>query len=324
MRSFLIALLLGLFLCSCSGAVKSAPAAAAKPRVLSSTAMIGNLVDSIAENSVDHEVLILGDIDPHSYELVKGDDEKIDRAALVFFNGLGLEHGASLQSKLKRHPNAIPLGDVLYLSGPSEFLKVDGQLDPHIWMDVHLWAKTIPLIVEQLKKVMPENAALFEENGKKLEEKLMRLDGSLLTQFEKIPPESRYLVTSHDAFNYFARRYLAAPGESEAQWQKRFQAPEGLAPESQISITDIGRIIDHIVSYRIYVVFPESNLSRDALKKIISVCGKKGHKVVLAEEALYGDTMGSLDSKAGSYFEMMSHNGEIIARYLTEGKNSRQ
>ena len=76
-------------------------------------------------------------------------------------------------------------------------------------------------------------------------------------------------MTSHDAFNYFARAYLADP--EEVEWQKRFEAPEGLAPDGQLSVADIQRIIDHICMYRIAVLFPESNVSRDSLRKIISI-----------------------------------------------------
>ena len=72
-----------------------------KVKILSTTAQIGDLVEEIGGDRMDYWVLIQGDLDPHSYELVKGDDEKLSRADRVFYNGLGLEHGASLLNTLQ-------------------------------------------------------------------------------------------------------------------------------------------------------------------------------------------------------------------------------
>ena len=114
-----------------------------KIKVLSTTAMIDDLVGAIGGDEIDHLSLIIGEIDPHSYELVKGDDEKLSRATIIFYNGLGLEHGASLSKHLKSHSRALGLGDILYRENPEPFIYVDGQLDPHFWMDVALFAKAI-------------------------------------------------------------------------------------------------------------------------------------------------------------------------------------
>lgn len=281
-----------------------------KPRVLSTTAMIGNLVEKIGGEAILHQVLITGDLDPHSYEIVKGDDEKIISAEILFFNGLGLEHGASLRYHLTHHSNAVALGDLLYQQDKEKFLQVGEELDPHIWMDVSLWAKLIPLIRDELTEKIPQHEELFFANAEILEEELRALDEKISLQFQKIPSEVRYLVSSHDAFNYFTRRYLADPDEKN--WQERFKAPEGLAPDGQLSLGDLSKIIDHLCAHQIPVVFPESNLSRDALKKIISVCSTRGVAVSISDRALFGDTMGS----CASYFQMMEHNGNVISEEI--------
>ena len=82
-----------------------------KVKILSTTAMIDDLVGQIGGDRVDHLVLITGEMDPHSYEMVKGDEEKFSCASLIFFNGLGFEHGASLRAQLQNHPHAIALGN---------------------------------------------------------------------------------------------------------------------------------------------------------------------------------------------------------------------
>ena len=116
-------------------------------KVLSTTAMIGDIVHKVGGDKIQHITLITGDGDPHSYELVKGDDEKMDFADLLFYNGLGLEHGASLHYRLEKHPHSIALGDRILQSRKDLFITVDTEIDPHIWMDVSLWMQTIPAIV---------------------------------------------------------------------------------------------------------------------------------------------------------------------------------
>src|ERR1700722_8944557 len=82
-----------------------------KIKVLSTTAMIDDIVKQIGGERVDSITLISGLLDPHSYQLVKGDDEKLMKADIIFCNGVGLEHGPSLRNFLENSPKAICLGD---------------------------------------------------------------------------------------------------------------------------------------------------------------------------------------------------------------------
>lgn len=290
-----------------------------KIKVLSTIAMIDDLVKEIGGDYVDHHVLIKGDLDPHSYQLVKGDDEKIIFAHLIFYNGLGLEHGASLQRHLQMTPKSISVGDYILNENPDLIIKVDGQLDPHIWMDVSLWSKAIPVIVEALSKQDERHAEYFQNNGKALQKHLEELHGEIKQKLHAIPENKRYLVTSHDAFNYFTRAYLADNSEKEFQdWQKRFAAPEGLAPESQLSTTDIKNILNHLKLYQIKVIFPESNVSKDSLRKILDAGKKEGLSLTIATQVLYADAMGKPGSDGDSYEKMMRHNAGTIASYLNE------
>ncbi len=281
-----------------------------KTKVLSTTAMIDDLVAEIGKERVDHLALIVGEVDPHSYELVKGDDEKLKGADIIFFNGLGLEHGASLHYQLGHHPHAIGLGDQIAKRHPEAILRVDHQVDPHIWMDVALWSEGISPIVEALIEIDPAGADDYRKNGEELRKKMLGVHEEIRRELQQVPSAKRFLVTSHDAFNYFARCYLADEGEDS--WEKRFAAPEGLAPDGQLSSADIQEIIAHLTIYRIGVVFPESNVSKDSLKKIVSACLNKGLLVKVSAHVLYGDAMGPSGSDADTYLKMMKHNGAVL------------
>lgn len=286
-------------------------------KILSTTAMIDDLVKEIGQEHVLHKVLIQGELDPHSYELVKGDLEKIHAADAIFFNGLGLEHGASLHALLHENKKAIGLGDRLLKESESHLIYLDGQVDPHVWMDVLLFAKFIEPIVEQLSFLDPEHEKEFRHRGELLYTKLMALDEALYKKMHSISKEKRYLITSHDAFFYFTKRYLAEVGEGE-EWKDRFAAPEGLAPDGQISPQDIQAMINHAQKYRIRAIFPESNLNQDSVKKIVTVLNKRGVRAFLNKEPLYGDTMGEKGSGAESYLQMMEHNASVIEKALIQ------
>lgn len=284
-------------------------------KVLTSIAMIADVAEQIGGENVDVLALIEGELDPHSYELVKGDDEKFRRADLIFYNGLGLEHGLSLRKALENNPKAVALGNTLLERTPSPILLSDGQYDPHIWMDIALWKQVVDPIVEALSARDPEHASTYRERGEALTQRLNETDAKIYDLLHSVPEERRYLVTSHDAFSYFTRHYLAEPEEVATEsWQVRCAAPEGLAPDAQLSVTDIMEILDHVETYKIPVLFPESNVSRDALRKIEVSAQERGFDVRLSKETLYGDSMGT-----ATYLEMIAHNAEVIARELKEG-----
>ncbi len=288
-----------------------------KLKVLSTTGMIDDLVRRIGQDHIDTIVLIEGELDPHSYQLVKGDDEKLAHADIIFYNGLGLEHGPSLHSYLANHRQAIPLGDQLDKQFKNQVIYVNGQKDPHIWMDISLWSKTVPILVQTLSSSDPTHVKEYEKNGLVLLEEMANTDRLVKETMHKVPQESRFLVTSHDAFNYFARAYLSEPGEVESgDWVKRFTAPEGLAPESQLSVTHIKEIIEHLKKYQIKQIFPESNVSRDSIRKIVNAGKEQGLDVQIACCALYGDAMGPEGSEGDSYLKMLLYNAKILSENM--------
>lgn len=286
-------------------------------KVLSTTQMIGDIVKQIGKDHIDSLVLIKGELDPHSYQLVKGDDEKLARADLIFYNGLGLEHGPSLQHHLQNSPKAIPIGELIVKDNPSEVIYVGEKSDPHIWMDISLWAKAVPFIVQALSAQDPAHAHDYQANATALTAQMEAVHEEIKAIFQTVPENKKYLITSHDAFNYFTRAYLASNRERNTdQWHDRFAAPEGLAPESQLSTTDIINIINHAAKYQIHVLFPESNVSRDSIKKIMDAGNEKGLHLSISCCPLYGDAMGPPGSDGDTYLKMIKHNAVHIAKEL--------
>ncbi|NGX46625.1 MAG: hypothetical protein K940chlam2_01821, partial [Chlamydiae bacterium] len=107
----------------------------------------------------------------------------------------------------------------------------------------------------------------------------------------------------------FAKHYLTASSDVDVQ---RCFAPEGLAPDAQISLADMRLAMDKVRALGIAVVFPESNVNQDALRKMVEIGQAERQNVHLCEDKLYGDAMGDRDS----YLEMIVHNAEVIAGEL--------
>lgn len=323
LRKYVVPFLLFLAICfiavSCRGSSKkekpSWSKSSSKLKVLSTTAIIDNLIEEIGKDKVHHISLITGELDPHSYELVKGDNEKIAYADVIFYNGLELEHGASLKYQLLESKNAHAIASCM--QDKNNYIFIDGQVDPHIWMDARMMASAMLPVAEILGNLDPDNAAFYLQNAKALQEKMLALDQEIETLLQGVSEKNRYLITSHDAFYYFTRRYLAEKNELVSDsWKKRCRAPEGLAPDGQMSPKDIAAIIEHALEYKISVVFTESNVNQDALKKIVRVLKQKGQIALLSEEPLYGDALGPSGSKAATYLEMMRCNAQNIAKHL--------
>ena len=288
-------------------------------KVLCTVSMITDLIEHVGKDRVDVATLIEGELDPHSYELVKGDDDKLHFAELVVCNGLSLEHGPSLRKYLETSEKVVTLGDWVYKQNPNLILYHSGQTDPHIWMDISIWKECLEPIVKALSQKDPEGADFYRKNAQAYQKELEDAHINISALLGQVDPNKRYLVTSHDAFNYFTRAYLSTSGERDSLgWTVRCAAPEGLSPESQLSVVDIQQIMDHLIRYEISVIFSESNVSQDSIRKILNSAQERGLRLRIPDASLYADAMGAKGSSGDTYIKMITHNAETIAYYLSK------
>jgi manganese/zinc/iron transport system substrate-binding protein len=275
--------------------------------ILSTTVMIDSVVKEIVGDRWNTQLLIEGEIDPHSYQLRKGDKEKIERAEIVFGNGLSLEHNPSLYYLLT-DKKAVFVGDCVMKSHPEKIIVRKNEIDPHIWMDLSVMSVVAKVICEKLCEVDPKNSAEYQANTVVLEEKMAFLDKEILEMFSKVPMDRLYLVSSHDAFNYFVKKYFIQDGDN------RLFSMQGLSTEADISLKRIQQVIEYIKFHKIPIVFFESNLPKDGLYKVIEICKQFGLEVSISSDPLYGDTLGGM-----TYLEMMKHNAVVMTNNLKKG-----
>jgi manganese/zinc/iron transport system substrate-binding protein len=307
-----------IFLPFSSTFAKNAEQEAPKLYILATTKMIQSFVDAIGKNHITSHCLIREDLDPHSYELTKGDKDLFDQADIVFYHGLGFEQQGSLVALLKSNKEkSIAVTQNIKNSSSEKILfEQEKQIDPHFWLDISLWEKIIDPIVEKLIEKDSASKVFYQKNAELLKKDCKTLHENLQKSLRNLPEKKRYLATSHDGFRYFARAYLSEEKEIlENTWQKRVFSLEGFIPEIQVSLQEMQKFLHKIINHQITVVFPESNMNPDVLKKIVWAANKKNYPLTLASDVLYGDSVGKTVEE-NPYFFMMTHNRDVVMKFL--------
>lgn len=283
-----------------------AAAGAGRLSVLATTAMVGDLARRIGGDRIALEVLMGEGVDPHLYKPTREDVAKLLRAGLVLYSGLLLE-GKMTDAFTRIARTGRPVVAVAE-SLPREALLAaegaEGHPDPHVWMDVSLWSQVATRIAQQLKETDPAGAATYDANLAALRQELEALDGWARQAIASIPAPQRVLVTAHDAFNYFSRRYGI-----------EVMGIQGLSTESEAGLRRIEELVGILVERRIPAVFVESSVSDRNVRALVEGAAARGHRVVIGGE-LFSDAMGAPGSYEGTYPGMIDHNVTVITRAL--------
>jgi manganese/zinc/iron transport system substrate-binding protein len=277
---------------------------AAPPRVLSTVAMVGDLVREIGGERVRAETLLGEGVDPHTYRPTRADVARLNAADAIFYNGLLLE-GQMTDVFVRLARGGKPVFAVTELLAADQLLtEDDGKDDPHVWMDVSLWAKAAVRVRDVLVRLRPGDADVFHRNGEDLARRLADLDAYVARVIGSIPEQRRVLVTAHDAFGYFSRRYAIA-----------VEGIQGLSTEAEAGLRRIEELVALLAARSIPAVFVETSVNDRNVRALIEGAAAKGHRVGIGG-ALFSDAMGPPGSYEGTYVGMMDHNATIIARAL--------
>ncbi len=309
-RSLFIAILLtcSLFFIGCSDADPSDSAVEesnASYTIVTTTGMITDIAKRIAGDRADVTGLMSSGIDPHLYSPTRNDIQSLMKADIVLYSGLHLE-GKMIDAfdRVAKVTKVFAVTDSLdreQLFSPPEF---DGHHDPHVWMDPLAWKQVAQFIHATLVEHDPDGAPLYDTNMAMLATEIDALNTYASEALGSIPDEQRVLVTAHDAFSYFGRRY-------------NFQVVgiQGISTESEAGVRDIERIVDLLVTRKIAAVFVETTVSERNIRALIAGAKDRGHTVTIGG-ALFSDAMGLEDTYEGTYIGMIDHNITLIAKAL--------
>ena len=155
-------------------------------------------------------------------------------------------------------------------------------------------------IAAGLAQADPENAGDYYANRAAYVAEIEALAAEVDAMMAAIPEDRRTIVTSHDAFQYFAEAYGLT-----------FEAPQGLSTESEASAADVAALITQIRDEDISAVFVETITDNRLMEQIANETG------AAIGGTLYSGALSDADGPAATYLDMMRHNATTLSDALS-------
>ena len=264
--------------------------------VVTSFSILGDLARNVGGDRVSITTLVGPDSDVHVYTPAPADAKKVADAKLLLINGLGLE--GWLPRLLQSSGSKAPI--ILATKGIAP-LKLGSDADPHAWQSVANARIYVANIRDALVAAAPADAEVFRANTDAYLAKFDALDREVREGVAKIPQNRRKVISTHDAFGYFAAAYGI-----------EFIAPEGVSTESEPSARDIAGIITQIKTSKIPAVFLENISDPRLIQRIAAETGAK------IGGTLYSDSLTGENGDAPTYIELVRHNIKTLTSALAD------
>lgn len=262
--------------------------------VVASFSILGDLVQVVGGARVHVITLVGPDADAHSFEPKPADAKAILKARLFVINGLNFEPWADKLAKSAAYQGAVVVASrgvkprQMEEAGDSHG---DSEADPHAWQNPSNVVLYVQNIATGLAKVDPPGATTYQANAARYARALKDFDAQAKAQFDALPLAKRRVITSHDAFGYFAAHY-----------QIKFLAPEGINADAEPSAKHVAELIRQMKREKIRAVFVE-NMSNP---KLMAQLSKDAGATVGG--TLYSDALSGPAEPGSSYLKMMQHN----------------
>jgi ABC-type Zn uptake system ZnuABC Zn-binding protein ZnuA len=276
-------------------------ATAADPiRVSSFSTILTEIAQQVGGDRVAVTGHVKPGIDPHEFEPKPADLKIVGDAQLIL---LSAKHMESYVGKLKEATGTK--GTMVEVGNGFASLKMKSEKDPdkviedpHWWHSIGNMEKAVKIVRDELIKISPADKQTFTDNAAKYLSKLDALEKWAKNELAKLPRDKRKLVTSHDAFQYFAKENGFT-----------IHAIEGISSEDQPSSKKVGEIVSAIKTEGVKAIFPESIENPKVLTEITRETGAKVGPV------LYADGLGDTP-EASTYEAMYKHNVTAIVEAL--------
>ncbi len=269
--------------------------------VTASFSILGDLVRVVGAERVSVSTLVGPNEDAHVFEPKPADAKRILQSKLLVVNGLGFEPWAQRLAKSVGYKGSTLAASDGVVTRPRQLngqqAKNNGhshtsaEADPHAWQNPQNVIVYVRNIAAALARLDPAGASSFKINGDAYIKELEALDAWTKTQFATLAKNQRKVITSHDAFGYFADHYDIA-----------FMAPQGVSTDAEPSAKQVAQLIRQMQQEKIKAVFVE-NMSNS---KLLTQLSRDAGATVGA--SLYADALSAPDQPGATYLKMMRHN----------------
>ncbi|MGY4688395.1 metal ABC transporter solute-binding protein, Zn/Mn family [Salibacterium sp. K-3] len=272
--------------------------------VVTTTGQIRDIAEHIGGDQAEVKGMMGPGVDPHLYEPTQQDVMNLTEADLNLYNGLNLEGNmGDVFQNVENETPSYAVGENI----PEDVLISGGEdypHDPHVWFDPDRWAYAVEAVRDAFIEVDEENSEGYEERAGEYLDMLEEVDAYAEEQIQKIPEESRVIVTAHDAFSYFGDAY-----------GMEVQGLQGISTDAEFGVGDVNHIVDLMVERSIGALFVESSVSEQAVNSVVEGAEERGQQVEIGGE-LYSDAMGEAGTEEGTYEGMFRHNIDTIVSSL--------
>lgn len=280
--------------------------------VVATFSILGDIVRQVGGDHVAVTNLVGPDGDAHSYAPTPADARALAGAKVVVVNGLGFEGWMNRLIRSSGTRAAVVTASTgvtaMKAAGGHSHGHAHGHghaheaQDPHAWQDVANVRLYVKAIVAGLSQADASRSEAFARNAAAYDATLEALDKDIRAAIGAIPREKRRLLTTHDAFRYFAKAY-----------EVDFLAVRGVSSESEPSAREIAALVRQIRQGKVTALFMENISDPRSIQRIAAETGARiGGK-------LYSDALSEAGGPATTYVDMMRHNARQIAGALAQG-----
>jgi zinc/manganese transport system substrate-binding protein len=289
------------------------PATAADLKVVASFSIIGDFAKNVGGDRIELTTLVGPDGDAHVYEPKPTDAVAMAGADVVLVNGLQFE------GFLQRLVDASATkASIVELTKGVETLKMEeeghhneaaeakegeehaaeeeghhhhGDIDPHAYQSVPNAEIYVKNIADAFCAADSAGCQTYQANAMAYTTKLRALDDEVKAAVASIPADKRTIITSHDAFGYFAHQYGIT-----------FLAPEGVSTESEASAADVAALIRQVRDDNASAIFVENVTNPRLIEQIAAETDLK------VGGTLFSDALSDESGPAPTYINMMRNN----------------
>ena len=253
-------------------------------RVVSTTAILADLVSNIGGDRLEVHIIVPPGVDIHSFQTTPNDSKEISRAALIFSNGSGLDDFLEPVIRGAKSSQGVHVVTSLGLD----------STDPHFWQNPLFVVEYVESIRDALVDADPEGGPDYKAGATRYIKQLHALDREIASMLAQVPEDRRHLVTFHDAFGHFTKRY---------GWKSSaFTAGDA----TEVTPGTVVALMELVDSESIPAVFAEPQLRPGAIRSL----SQDGE---LKVGTIYSD---GLDGQVDTYLKMMRFNANSLVENL--------
>ena len=279
------------------------PVMASEPLpVVASFSILADMVKQVGGPHVEVSSLVGPNSDAHVFDPTPADAKRLAAAKLVVVNGLGFEGWLNRLVKSSGYKGpvltaskgvkTIPMAKSDHGHGHSHS---HAAPDPHAWQSLLNARQYVENIRVALSAAMPAHSADFQSRATDYLKQIDALEKSTQARIAAVPMEHRRVITSHDAFGYFARQYKVT-----------FYPLQGLSTASEPSAADVVRIVNEIKKNKVTAIFAENISDPRVLERVAKDSGAK------IGGTLYADALSAPGTQADTYLKMFELNVSTI------------